>query len=342
MRMSALRRTARAVESVQKYALWVLWRLQMKDEYDVLVIGGGPAGAIAAKTAVEKGLSACIVEKRPAIGAPVRCAEGIGKEARHEFIEPNPRWISAEMTGAAIVAPDGFLMKLESKFAGNKVGYILDRKFFDRELVWRAAEAGADVAVKSRASAPIMENGCVKGAKVESCGQITKVSAGVVIAADGVESKFSRWCGIDTTVPVREIMRSVQYLMADIDIDAHTTVFYLGNEIDPEGYLWIFPKGERCANVGIGISGKKRGEGHRAKDYLDRFVKKTFPQGKPIEYIAGGVSVCQPLACTVADGLIIAGDAARVVDPLTGGGLYNGTNTGRAAAEVASECIEKC
>jgi digeranylgeranylglycerophospholipid reductase len=342
MRISALRRTARAVESVLKYALWVLWRLQMKGEYDVLVIGGGPAGAIAAKTAVEKGLSACIVEKRPAIGAPIRCAEGIGKEALHEFIEPNPRWISAEMTGAAIVAPDGFLMKLESKFAGNKVGYILDRKFFDRELVWRAAEAGADVAVKSRASAPIMENGCVKGAKVESCGQITKVSAGVVIAADGVESKFSRWCGIDTTVPVREIMSSVQYLMADIDIDAHTTVFYLGNEIAPEGYLWIFPKGERCANVGIGISGKKSGKGHRAKDYLDRFVKKTFPNGKPIECIAGGVSVCQPLDCTVADGLIIAGDAARVVDPLTGGGIYNGMYTGRLAAEVASECIEKC
>lgn len=314
----------------------------MKDNYDVLVIGGGPGGAIAAKTAAEKGLSACIVEKRPAIGAPIRCAEGIGKEALCEFIDPDPRWISAEMTGAAIVAPDGFKMKLESKFAGNKVGYILDRKFFDRELVWRAAEAGADVAVKSRASAPIMENGCVKGAKIESCGVITKVSADVVIAADGVESKFSRWCGIDTAVPVREIMSSVQYLMADIDIDAHTTVFYLGNEIAPEGYLWIFPKGERCANVGIGISGRKSGEGHRAKDYLDRFVKKTFPCGKPIEYIAGGVSVCRPLDCTVGDGLIIVGDAARVVDPLTGGGIYNAMFTGRLAAEVAAECIGAC
>ena len=314
----------------------------MKNKYDVLVIGGGPAGALAAKTAVEKGLSACIVEKRPAIGAPIRCAEGIGKESLCEFIDPNPRWISAEMTGAAIVAPDGFLMKLESKFAGNKVGYILDRKFFDRELVWRAAEAGADVAVKSRASAPIIQNGCVKGAKIECCGIITNVTADVIIAADGVESKFSRWCGIDTTVPVREIMSSVQYLMADIDIDAHTTVFYLGNEVAPEGYLWIFPKGERCANVGIGISGKKSGEGHRAKDYLDRFVKKTFPHGKPIEYIAGGVSVCRPLECTVADGLIIAGDAARVVDPLTGGGIYNGMYTGRLAAEVAAECIGTC
>jgi digeranylgeranylglycerophospholipid reductase len=314
----------------------------MKNNYDVLVIGGGPAGALAAKTAAEKGLSVCIVEKRPAIGVPIRCAEGIGKEALCEFINPDPRWISAEMTGAAIVAPDGFLMKLESRFAGNKVGYILDRKFFDRELVWRAAEAGADVAVKSRASAPIIEDGCVKGAVIESCGKVMKVTSRIVIAADGVESKFSRWCGIDTAVPVREIMSSVQYLMADIEIDPHTTVFYLGNEVAPEGYLWIFPKGERSANIGIGISGKKSGEGHRAKDYLDRFVKKTFPCGKPIEYIAGGVSVCRPLDCTVADGLIIAGDAARVVDPLTGGGIYNGMFTGRLGAEVAAECIGKC
>jgi digeranylgeranylglycerophospholipid reductase len=313
----------------------------MKNKYDVLVIGGGPAGAIAAKTAVEEGLSACLVEKRPAIGAPVRCAEGIGKEALHEFMDPNPKCISAEMTGASIVAPDGFLMKLESGLAGNKVGYILDRKFFDRELVWKAAEAGADVAVKTRASAPIMEKGFVKGAKVECCGTVTKVTADVVIAADGVESKFSRWCGIDTTVPLSEIMSSVQYVMADVDIDMHSTVFYLGNEIAPQGYLWVFPKGERSANVGIGISGKKSGEGHRAKDYLDRFVKKTFPQGKSIECIAGGVSVCRPLDCTVADGLIITGDAARVVDPLTGGGIYNSMYTGRLAAQVAAECIGK-
>jgi digeranylgeranylglycerophospholipid reductase len=260
----------------------------MKNKYDILVIGGGPAGAIAAKTAVEKGLSACIVEKRPAIGAPVRCAEGIGREALHEFIDPDPRWISAEMTGASIVAPDGFLMKLESALAGNKVGYILDRKFFDRELVWKAAETGADVFVKTRATSPIMEDGCVRGAKVERCGKVTKVTADVVIAADGVESKFSRWCGIDTTVAIREIMSSVQYVLADVDIDEHSTVFYLGN------------------------------------------------------YIAGGVSVCRPLECTVADGLIITGDAARVVDPLTGGGIYNGMYTGRLAAEVAAECIAKC
>jgi len=313
----------------------------MRNKYDVLIIGGGPGGAVAAKTAVGMGLSACIVEKRPAIGAPVRCAEGIGREALTEYIEPDPRWISAEMTGAAIVAPDGTKMQLSSVQAGSKVGYVLDRKFFDRELVWRAAEAGADVTVKSRASAPIMENGVVKGAKIEYMGQVTKISAEVVIAADGVESKFSRWCGVDTTVPIREIMSSAQYILTDIDIDPHSTVFYLGNHVAPEGYLWIFPKGERAANVGIGISGKKSGAGHRAKDYLDTFVRQNFPEGKMIEHIVGGVSVCRPLECTVSDGLIIVGDAARVVDPLTGGGIYNAMYTGKLAAEVAADAIGK-
>jgi digeranylgeranylglycerophospholipid reductase len=311
----------------------------MKSHYNLLIVGGGPAGAIAARTAAEKGLSSCIVEKRSAIGAPVRCAEGIGREALTEFVKPDERWISAEMKGAAIVAPDGTMMKLESAFAGNKVGYILDRKVFDRELVWQAAEAGSDVAVKTRAAAPIMEDGVVKGAKLEYCGKESRVTADVVIAADGVESKFARWCGIDTTVPVREIMSGAQYVLTDIDIDPHSTIFYLGNEVAPEGYLWIFPKGGRSANVGIGISGKKSGSGHRAKDYLDRFIQKTFPKGKPIEFIVGGVSVCRPLECTVADGLIITGDAARVVDPLTGGGIYNAMFTGRLAAQVAADCI---
>ncbi|OPY37642.1 MAG: Digeranylgeranylglycerophospholipid reductase [Methanoregula sp. PtaU1.Bin051] len=311
----------------------------MKNKYDVLVIGGGPAGALAAKTAAEKGLSVCLVEKRPAIGAPVRCAEGIGREALAEFTDPDPRFISAEMTGAAIVAPDGFTMRLESAMAGNKVGYILDRKVFDRELVWRAADAGADVFVKTRATAPIRDGKKIAGAHLEFCGEKRTVKADVVIAADGVESKFSKWCGIDTTVPVREIMSSAQYVLTDIDIDPQATIFYLGNEVAPEGYLWIFPKGKRAANVGVGISGRKSGKGHRAKDYLDRFVKRQFPDGKAIECIVGGVSVCEPLQETVADGLLIAGDAARVVDPLTGGGIYNGMFTGRLAAEVAAKCI---
>jgi len=311
----------------------------MKTSYDMLVIGGGPAGAMAAKVAAEKGHSVLLVEKRPAIGAPVRCAEGVGKELLHQFLKPDDAWIASEIDKAQIVAPDGFTMNLNPEQAGSEVGYVLDRKIFDRELVWQAANAGADIMVKTRASKPIMEDGYVKGATIEHNGEITDIHAGIVVAADGVESKFTRWCGVDTTVPFREMETCVQYLMTDIDIDPHTTVFYTGNTIAPAGYVWIFPKGDRTANVGIGIGGDKSGNNTRAKDYLDRFVASQLPAGKPIELIAGGVSICRPLSSTIANGLLIAGDAARVSDPLTGGGIYNAMYTGSLAGEIGTTAL---
>ncbi len=313
----------------------------MKNHYDVLIVGGGPGGALAAKTVAENGFSVCIVEKRPAIGVPVRCAEGIGENFLHEFMEINPKWISAKIECARIISPDGSEIELNPKMAGSEVGYVLDRKIFDRELVRQAANAGAEVYVKAHVFDAITEDGVVKGARIQYMNDTTDVTADIVIAADGIESKFARWCGIDTTVPMRELESCAQYIMTDIDIDPHATVFYVGNEIAPKGYVWIFPKGERTANVGVGISGNMSGDGHRARDYLDKFVETTFPQGKKIELIIGGVSICRPLECTVADGLIVIGDAARVSDPITGGGIYNAMYTGRLAGEVASECIKE-
>ncbi|MFA5237135.1 MAG: NAD(P)/FAD-dependent oxidoreductase [Methanoregula sp.] len=311
----------------------------MKSRYDVLVIGGGPGGAVAAETVAKAGLSVCLAEKRPAIGTPVRCAEGIGKDVLSEFIDPDPAWISADITEASVVAPDGTELVLNAKMAGSKVGYVLERKIFDRALVKKAADAGADIAVKTTATGPVMEKGVVRGAILTGATQ--KVHADVVIAADGVESRFARMCGIDTTVPAAEMMTSAQYLMTGIDCIPGRTVFNVGTSIAPQGYLWVFPKGERMANVGIGISGKMSGAGHRALDYLNAFVKTHFPKGKCIEFIAGGVPVCRPLPSTVANGLMIAGDAARVVDPLTGGGIYNAMFTGRLSGQVAADCIAR-
>ncbi|MCP1714731.1 digeranylgeranylglycerophospholipid reductase [Methanocalculus alkaliphilus] len=312
----------------------------MKRRYDMLVVGGGPGGAFAAKTAAEKGLSVCLVEKRPAIGTPVRCAEGIGKELLTDFLPPDPKWICTDIESAELVAPDGFSMLLEPSKAGNEIGYVLDRKVFDRELVWKAAEAGAETYVKARATAPIMRDGAVAGAVIEQHGKRYEIDADIVIAADGIESKFARWAGIDTTVPYRELETCAQYLMTGLDIDSTRTSFYLGNEVAPAGYLWIFPKGDGTANVGIGIGGGKSGNGHRAKDYLDRFIARRFPNGKTIELIIGGVSVCRPLPSTVADNMLIVGDAARISDPITGGGIYNAMYTGRLAGETAVTAIE--
>ncbi|MBR5142487.1 MAG: NAD(P)/FAD-dependent oxidoreductase, partial [Methanocorpusculum sp.] len=236
----------------------------MKDSYDILVVGGGPGGAVAARTAAEAGLSVLLVEKRSAVGVPVRSGESIRKDELLEFIDADKRFISAEINSVVLIEPDGSM-----NGSTEGVEYILDRKIFDRELVWRAAEAGAEIQVHARAASPIMEGEKVCGAVIEQHGKTYDVRAKVVIVADGVESKFAKWAGLDTTIPQDGIMSCVQYVVNDIDIDERTKQFYISPEDAPGGYIWIFPKGKRCANIGVGIPGT---DGYKARDYLDSFI----------------------------------------------------------------------
>ena len=304
----------------------------MKDSYDILVVGGGPGGAVAARTAADAGLSVLLVEKRSAVGVPVRSGESIRKDELLEFIDADKRFISAEINSVVLIEPDGSM-----NGSTEGVEYILDRKIFDRELVWHAAEAGAEIQVHARAASPIMEGEKVCGAVIEQHGKTYEVRAKVVIAADGVESKFAKWAGIDTTIPLNGIKSCVQYVVNDIDIDEKTKLFYILPEDDTGGYIWIFPKGKRCANIGVGIPGT---DGYKARDYLDSFIEKKFPNGKITEVSAGGVPVCRLLNETAADGLLVVGDAARLSNSVIGCGIYNAMFTGRLAAEVAVLAVE--
>ena len=310
----------------------------MRDAYDVIVIGAGPAGSMAAHAAALRGASVLLVEKRPAIGAPVRCAEGIVTADLTEFMNPDPKWVSTVIRKARFIAPDKSTFTISGKTGDEILGYTLDRKIFDRDLAMRAADAGADVQVHARA-VPLMEGGKISGATIYQHGKAYEVRAKVVIAADGVESKFAKSAGINTTVALADLDSCVQYLVTDIDIEPETNVFYWSNADCPHGYIWIFAKGPRSANIGIGIPGTKSGDGHRAKDYLDRFMAKHFPNGKITELIVGGVSTCKPLESTVADNLIICGDAARFSDPFTGGGIYQALYSGRLAGEIAANAV---
>lgn len=310
----------------------------MRDAYDVIVIGAGPAGSMAAHAAALRGASVLLVEKRPAIGAPVRCAEGIVTADLTEFMDPDPKWVSTVIRKARFIAPDKSTFTISGKTGDEILGYTLDRKIFDRDLAMRAADAGADVQVHARA-VPLMEGGKISGATIYQHGKAYEVRAKVVIAADGVESKFAKSAGINTTVALADLDSCVQYLVTDIDIEPETNVFYWSNADCPHGYIWIFAKGPRSANIGIGIPGTKSGDGHRAKDYLDRFMAKHFPNGKITELIVGGVSTCKPLESTVADNLIICGDAARFSDPFTGGGIYQALYSGRLAGEIAANAV---
>ena len=312
----------------------------MKDQYDVIVIGAGPGGSIAAKTAAEKGLSVLMIEKRQEIGDPVRCAEGVSKVWLRKHIEPDHRWICADLKGSRIFSPDGSMIEMAEEIAGGEVGYVLERKLFDRALAYESAKAGADIMVKTRATGLIIEDGFVKGVKLMHLGEEKQIRSKVVIGADGIESKVGRWAGIDTSLKPGDIETCAQFLMSGTAIDQNYCYFYLGNEIAPSGYIWVFPKGQGLANVGIGILGSKSGKKH-AIDYLKEFVGKKYPDAKILEIDVGGVPVSGSIERTIANGLMLVGDAARQSDPITGGGIINAMEAGKMAGEVAFEAISK-
>ncbi|MGI5992239.1 MAG: digeranylgeranylglycerophospholipid reductase [Methanosarcina sp.] len=312
----------------------------MKDRYDVLVIGAGPAGSIAAKTAAEKGLDVLLIEKRQEIGDPVRCAEGVSKEYLKKHVEIDKRWICADLKASHIYAPDGTRIEMAEEISGGEVGYVLERKVFDRALAEHAAKAGAEVRVKTRATGLIIEDDFVKGAKLMHLGKEYDVRAKVVIGADGIESKVGRWAGIDTSLKPSDIETCTQYLVTGVNIDQDHCDFYVGNEIAPGGYLWIFPKGEGKANIGIGLLGSRTGKFKpRPVDYLNRFLEKKFPDARIIEMVFGGVPVSGSIEKTSANGLMLIGDAARQADPITGGGILNAMDAGKLAGEAAYAAI---
>jgi len=223
----------------------------------------------------------------------------------------------------------------------EEVGYVLERRLFDKFLAHEAARAGAEIRLRTEAYGIIEDDGYTRGVYVRSRGEDIRIYADIVVGADGVESRVGRWAGINTRLHPADVSICAEFLMCDIDLNNDYSEFFLGSTIAPKGYAWIFPKGEDCANVGLGIGGDVSGEHLRAIDYLKAFVHERFPAGKVIAEMYGAVPLSGPIHESVADGLVLVGDAARHVNPLTGGGIIYAIQAGELAGDVVAHAIQE-
>ena len=318
----------------------------MVDRYDVIVVGAGPAGSLTARYAAAGGARTLLIVKRQEIGSPVRCGEGIARHFLDECaIAYDKKWVAQEVSGAKVISPNGGSFKIDEKYAGNEVGVVLERDGFDKALAKDAAKAGADIWVKATAVGLLRENGTVTGVRVKRLDEELNLEAGCVVAADGFESQVGRWAGIKTLLKAGDITGTLQYRLTNIDPDPdfpHYCEFYLGNQVAPAGYIWVFPKDECTANVGIGVSLNRLKGKTDIKMYLDRWIAgdPRFRRAQFLDMVTGGVSTSPPLPETVGNGIAIVGDAARMIDPITGGGIGNGCRAGRILGEVLGTCAE--
>ena len=307
--------------------------MTLNDSYDLVIIGGGPAGCEAARVAALRGLSALVVEKDPDIGTPVRCGEAVPIGDLKKFYEPDRSFCSDTITEYHIVSPDGTHVQIHTPVRG----VVLERKIFDRKVAEDAARAGARVVTNcSAVGAERTGDGSV-AVDLEGFGV---VKASIVIGADGTESRAGRWLGLKTAPKPKDLGPAGQYLLAGIDVVQERLEFHFGSRLAPGGYLWVFPKGRQLANVGVAVTGINN-DGKTPFDYLDAAIDRWWPNASVIGRTTGGVPCTGGLKKKVADNVMLIGDAAQQANPLTGGGILNAMTAARMAAEVAVEALAK-
>ncbi len=304
-----------------------------KIKYDVIVVGGRVGGSTASLFASKSDVDVLMIEKRQEIGTPVQCAEGVTYGTFETLdIKPDETYIRSRIKGAHIHAPDGRRISYEGELAE---GMVLDRKIFDKELAIEAAKSGTDIMMKTTVKDLIIENHKVCGVVAKHLGKTIEISADVIIAADGIESNIARLGGLETIKTPKEICSCAQYEMVGMDVDPEYLKFYFGEKIAPGGYLWIFPKGDGVANVGLGI----RSSVETPIIYLNKYISKL--DATPVELNIGGVPISGPIDKTYTDGLLVVGDAAGQVEPITGGGIHTTISCARIAGEVAALSVKE-
>jgi len=307
---------------------------------DVLVIGAGPAGSTAAKHAALGGANVILVDKKSEIGAPKRCAEGVSMGGLESLgIEPNPRWITRKIEGVRLVSPNGTSVWLTSdKVELPEAGYILERKVFDKHMAMDAARAGSKIMIKTLArSMEQTDDGYI--VNLETMEKRFQIKANIVIAADGPESRVARWAGLNTATKAKDMESAAQFEMVGVEMeDNHCIEFYFGS-VAPGGYAWIFPKGDDIANVGLGILSTRTPKS--AYEHLLEFVEDcpATRNAQPVELNVGGDPVGGMPKKLVTDNLMVVGDAAGQVNPLTGGGIITGMTAAMLAGRVAAKAI---
>ncbi|MBI5522837.1 MAG: geranylgeranyl reductase family protein [Desulfarculus sp.] len=285
---------------------------------DVLVVGGGPAGARAARAAAQAGAKVLLVEAKRRGGALPHCAEFV------------PRLLGLEVevpARARVQAVQG----METRLAGQVVftpgpGWVLDRQVFDMALLEDAAQAGAEVWVNCRLLGRQEQRWLLARG-----GQRLAVRAGAVVAADGAASGCARLAGW----PRQALMPGLQ-VTVPLAQPLERTLIFLAPEY-AGGYAWLFPKG-RVANLGLGCRAAAR-----PRLLLEALRQRLLRDGLilpgVLAYAGGAIPVGGPRQEWARAGVILAGDAAGLTHPVTGAGIpqavFSGGEAGQAAVALA-------
>ena len=298
-----------------------------KDTFiDIVVIGGGPAGITAAINAARCGRRVCLIDRKELAGYPVRCGEAIGLNGFTSSVSLKDEWIKSKIARMKLVSPSGISISVP----GDYEGYVIDRQKMESDLIKEAEVLG----VLYVPSTSILSVAPASDGRYECKSVDRTFSAQCVILAEGVESRLARSLGWKTSLELSDIESCAFCRISHENIEPETAVFYLGSNLAPGGYVWVFPRGKRTANVGLGVLGT-RCEGGMPKDLLVSFVNKYFPGASISELHCAGVPMGKWIKPLVKDGVMLVGDTARMMNCVSGAGIAYALFSGKTAGTTA-------
>ncbi len=326
----------------------------MKNEYDVIIVGGGPAGVAASLSCRRSNLEVLLIDKKPMeeIGDKV-CGEAISKKTSHFVSEK--LGIKPPSGNEINVLVEDLVLRTSlpmDHITLPAIGYMVDRHKYGQRLLHDTINLGTKVLDVTKVIKPILENNKVSGVIVKnSAGEEVEYFAKIVIDCSGVMGVI-RTKLPDEFEPIlsksltksdyASCYREIIQLKEEHGLDGKIVLQY-EEDIPEPGYIWFFSDGKYKLNCGTGFIKEGNNQNKSVKKVYFDTMEKYYPKGsyETLDGRGGIVSIRPPLWNAVAPGFIVAGDAAFHADPLTAEGHGPALIAGYFAGLVAKKAIEQ-
>ncbi len=321
----------------------------MAQKYDVIVVGAGPAGSMAAMKAAEGGAKTLILEKYKLPRFKL-CGGGIANWVIRKLNIPQ-EVLERQYKVLSFFTPPNY-ERHDINLGG--MGYFgVYRDAFDYELTKIALDKGAELKEKKHVDGVLKEEDYVKGVTTK---EGEKYEADVVIACDGALSTVAKNCGMwDTWFKSKEeSWKDQMCFCVGVEVKLGEKVIterfgdsymiFTGRDIAPMGYAWLFPKRE---NVSVGLGSMAKTLEKKPTYYMDHFLKNhpvasnLLAGGEEVLTRGAWIPIKNAYKPSYDSGLLIAGDSVGMVSPITGEGVYYAVRAGMEAGVTAAEAVNE-